>query len=196
MVTIEEFQEKVDNTKTDDELLFITRKYIFHGIPFVFQDREDDYYDFRNEIANNFKIDYRDVIIVGSAKLGYSWFKRTPFSHESDIDVALINTQLFDKFHRSICDFQYKIRHGQIRLTSDEQAEYNKLLRYMAIGWLRPDKIPYQLEYIGRKSWFDFFNSISYGKRPVGDYKVNAGLFKNNFFFEKYYVNALKSIKN
>ena len=84
----------VSATQNYDECLKIVRKYIIHGTPFVFKDRENDYYEFRDTIAKQFKIGFHEVLILGSAKLGYSYHKDSVFSPESDIDVAEITVML------------------------------------------------------------------------------------------------------
>ena len=192
----EEFYDLINTAITEDDFLAITRKYIFHGIPYVFKENQDAYYEFRNRIAKHFNIRFQDVFIVGSAKLGYSYYKGTDFSIESDIDVVLVNTGLFTEFHKQICDYQYQLDKGRRRITMEEQEQYHSFLEYMAKGWMRPDKLPtkFQLEAI-KKDWFDFFHDLSYGKSEVGDYKVAGGLYKSHYFLEKYYVNSLKSIK-
>lgn len=49
--------------------------------------------------------------------------------------------------------------------------------------------------HVFKKDWFQFFNSISYGKSEVGNYKVNAGVFKSYEHLEDYIVSGLSSIK-
>lgn len=196
IINKEEFYGLINGAKTEEDFLAITRKYILHGIPHVFGENQDAYYEFRNRIAKHFDIRFQDVLIVGSAKLGYSYYKGTDFNIESDIDVVLVNTELFTEFHKQICDFQYKLDKGRRRITREDRERYHSFLEYMAKGWMRPDKLPtrFQLEII-RKEWFDFFSSLSYGKSEVGDFKVAGGLYKSHYFLEKYYVNSLKSIK-
>ena len=91
MISKKDLLQIVSESNNYDERLKIVRKYIIHGIPYVFQDRENDYYEFRDCIAKNFQINFHEVLILGSAKLGYSYYKDTVFSAESDIDVALVN---------------------------------------------------------------------------------------------------------
>jgi hypothetical protein len=193
----EELSGLIDIAKGDDDLLAIVRKYIFHGIPYIFNDNQDAYYEFRNRIAKQFNINFGDVFVVGSAKLGYSYHKGTDFTLDSDIDVVIVNTDLFTEFHKTICEYQYKLDKGYRTITKENIERYHKFLEYMAKGWMRPDKLPaqFQLEVI-KNEWFDFFKSISYGKSEVGNYKVAGGLYKSYHFLEKYYIESLKSIKN
>lgn len=163
-------------------------KYLFDGIPICFNN-EHFYFDFRKKIADHFDISHRDIFIVGSAKMGFSYYKETLFSYESDVDVAIINEELFNKYLRYIIDFQYNVETQKIILDQTEEKKYNKFKNYLIKGWLRPDLIPIKGEILNKlkEEWFDFFKSISYGKSEVGDYKVAAGLFKDDFCAEKYY---------
>lgn len=197
MITKKDLLQIVSESNNYDERLKIVRKFIIHGIPYVFQDRENDYYEFRDCIAKNFQINFHEVLILGSAKLGYSYYKDTVFSAESDIDVALVNERLFEWYYNNICNYQYEIDKGNITMTQKEKNQYNIFLQYLIKGWMRPDMLPPKLQILSMKQdWFDFFKSISYNKSPVGNYKVAGGLFKNYHYMEKYYAESLLRIKS
>lgn len=197
MITKEELLQHVSASNNYEDCLRIVRKHIIHGTPFVFLDREEDFYEFRDCIAKYFKINFHEVFILGSAKLGYSYHKDSVFSPESDIDVALINEKLFEWYYINICDYQYEIDKGMITMTEIEKQRYNEFLQYLIKGWMRPDKLPAKLQILSMKQdWFDFFRSISYGKSSVGNYKVAGGLFKNYHYLEKYYTESLLKFKN
>ena len=182
--------------ETDSDIERIVRKHIFHGTPVVFNSREDDYFDFRNQIASHFGVSFHEVFIVGSAKLGFSCHKDSEFSLESDIDVVIVNEKLFEEFYLTICKYQYELDNSLITITLDESKEYNRFLRYLIKGWMRPDKLPAKIQaYINKGEWFNFFTSISYNKSCVGNYKVAAGLYKNYMYLEKYHINSLNKIK-
>ncbi|WP_245176449.1 hypothetical protein [Gallibacterium genomosp. 2] len=92
--------------------------------------------------------------------------------------------------------FQWKIRNRQITLHEEALDKYHSFLKYLAIGWIRPDLLPIQLQLLGdnplRREWFDFFQSISYGKSEIGNYKVSAGVYKSYPHFEKYIYNGIQ----
>ena len=100
------FIEIAKSANTEFDYLQIVRKYILHGIPSVFDGRENDYFDFRANIAQNFNIGFHEVFIVGSAKLGFSYHKDSLFSLNSDIDVVLVNEHLFEHFYSKIFNYQ------------------------------------------------------------------------------------------
>lgn len=196
MITKEELLQQVSNSNSYDDYLKIVRKHIIHGTPFVFNNREEDYYEFRDHIAKKFNINFHEVLILGSAKLGYSYHKDSNFSLESDIDVALVNEELFEWYYRNICDYQYDIEKGVITIRESDTVMHKEFMKYLIKGWMRPDKLPTLLQVKSMKDdWFNFFRSISYENCPVGDYKVSGGLFKSYHYMEKYYVESLLKIR-
>lgn len=170
---------------------------MFHGLPAVFDNRESDYFDFRQIIGEKFGIGFQEVFIVGSGKLGFSYIKGTQFSYESDIDVVVVNDQLFEKYYLNICDYQYQLDRFKKIPTEKELNMYNRFLQYLVKGWMRPDLLPYSFQADAIKSdWFDFFKSISYGQSSIGNYKVNGGLFKNYQYLEKYHLSGIEQTYN
>lgn len=181
---------------TDESLLDFCRLRSLHGTPFVFNGNEDAYYSFRKKIADKFDINFHEIFITGSGKLGFSPRKGKLFDYDSDIDVAIISSELYDKIMSYIHEYQMNLRENRVAVSSKELDSYHKFLEYGAIGWMRPDKLPssFRIKEI-RKDWFDFFDSISYGKSEVGNYKVTAGAFKSYAHLEKYILSDLRSIR-
>lgn len=191
-----EFLSIVKQAQTTDDYLRIVRKHLIHGIPFVLHGNENLYYDFREKIAKRWNVGFNEVLILGSGKLGFSYHKDSVFSQESDIDVAIVNAELFESFYLRIRNFQYDRERGIEVLTAEEEKAYNRFLEYMIKGWMRPDLLPMKITgRLSKQEWFDFFKSISYRNNSLGNYKVAAGLFKNFNYMEWYYVNSLMTVK-
>ena len=169
---------------------------MLHGTPYVFFDREDDYYEFRKRIAEHFGIAFHEIFITGSAKLGFSAHKFKDFDYESDVDVAIVSPKLFDQFLDWTQNYQMNLREARNAVTAKEIQMYHEFLEYVAIGWIRPDKLPYSFR-IGsiKESWFNFFQSISYSNSEIGNYKVSGGVFKSYAHLEKYTLSGLMKIK-
>ena len=197
MANLSSFLDELSSASTEDDLLDFCRRRVLHGTPFVFREREDAYYDFRKRIASHFEITYRDIFITGSAKLGFSPFKRRSFDYDSDIDVAIVSSVLFDYIMRSVRHYQMRLRESRSTVHRQELTTYHRFLEYTAIGWIRPDLLPPSFTLGGLKSeWFDFFQSISYGNSEVGNYKVAAGAFQNYSRLEEYTKSGLSSLRN
>lgn len=194
---MQEFLKKLALADTDEGLLDFCRRTSLHGTPFVFSGREDDYYNFRKRIAKKFDISFHEIFITGPGKLGFSPRKNKNFDYESDIDVALISTELYDKIMSYIHSYQMELRENRKAVSVWEIDKYHKFLEYGAIGWMRPDLLPtsFRIKEI-KEDWFDFFDSISYGKSEVGNYKVTAGAFKTYAHLEKYTLSGLRSIRS
>lgn len=73
--------------------------YIFEPIPFAFQNDLVSWIDWKTKLANLLEVDPYDVVLTGSAALGYSLnpeknYKR--FDHTSDIDCGVIAPHHFE----------------------------------------------------------------------------------------------------
>lgn len=194
---MEEFFNALIEQTSDEKLLDFCRRRVIHGTPYVFHGRENEYYSFRKSIADHFKVHFHEIYIVGSAKLGFSPRKESEFDYDSDIDVAIISRRLFDDIMESIRSYQMELRNSRRAVTEKELGIYHEFLEYVAMGWIRPDKLPHSFHIKDLKNnWFDFFNSISNGKSEVGNYKVAAGVFKSYHHLEMYQSSDLKVILN
>ncbi len=185
MEDLDTFFDSVRRLENKEEIIDFCRKYLIHGIPYIFTENQDDYYEFRKRIANQFDVNFYEIYITGSAKLGFSPLKQKKFDYDSDIDVAIVSPQLYEQMLELIYEYQMKLRQPRRSIGEEELKEYHSFLEYTAIGWIRPDKLPLSFGVrILKKSWFDFFQSISYDRSEVGNYKVAAGVFKNYSYFE------------
>jgi len=193
---MEKFLEKLTLIE-DTEVLDFCRRTVLHGTPWIFKDSEDNFYEFRKKISEHFGISFHEVYITGSAKLGFSPYKRTVFSLESDIDVAIVSELLFSEIMEHIRKYQMNLRESRLAVSEREIKKYHKFLEYSAIGWMRPDLLPISFTIKDLKNdWFDFFSSLSFGKSEVGNYKVNAGVFKTYKHLEQYTLSGLVTLKN
>ena len=185
---LEEFNRLILETNSENDRLNFIKKYFFHGTPYVFHNDESEYFEFRNRIANNFGIGFHEIFIVGSAKFGFSYLKETDFDYNSDIDVVIVNEKLFEEYFSKICDYQYQFDRQYKSIHLSEMNKYSTFLKYLVKGWMRPDKLPNSFKVdLLRNEWFDFFESISYNKSEVGNYKVAGALYKSYTYLEKYY---------
>ena len=149
-MTKEKFDLLLSTCNGYSDILDFARKYIIHGTPYVFNEREDEYYDFRDRISKKFNIEYYQVYIVGSGKLGFSYLKGTNFGYDSDIDVAIVSEELYNVYLKHVRNFQYALERSKERLVEEEYKNYIKFLKYMAKGWMRPDLLPAKMEEVDK----------------------------------------------
>jgi hypothetical protein len=196
IVNLEKFMLELEKQDTAEKHYDFCRKYVLHGTPFVFEGRDNDFYEFRKKIANEFSIPFHEIYITGSGKLGFSPFKLTEFDYDSDIDVAIISPTLFEEIMRGISKYQMSFRKARSVVQVSELEMYHEFLEYVALGWIRPDKLPISFQMITIKDgWFKFFQKMSYGKSEVGNYKVNAGVFQSYEHLEDYIVSGLVDVR-
>lgn len=130
----------------------------------------------RAAIAARFKLHVNKIIIVGSAKLGYSVSPEKslrPFNDQSDVDVAIVSPVLFEK---------YWLEMYQAQKSMLEWPDLNSARKYLFRGWIRPDKLPLLAI---RNEWFDFFGSLQ-STEGCSPYPVRGGLYFNDEFLEYY----------
>lgn len=185
---ISEFKKDLAQDTLSD--VDIVHKHISFGMPYVFSEKDSLYIDLKLACSKNFKINPNEVMMVGSAKLGFSISPEKlwkPCGDDSDIDVVLISETLFEEYWRDLLGFKIDLA---VR-TDSEDGRYRDFLEYLFKGWLRPDLFAFSFH--KRKEWFDFFESLSYGRYTQR--KISAALFKNYYFFEKYHALNIKNIR-
>jgi hypothetical protein len=188
MITVDGFKSKLRDVAISD--LDIVQECITYGGAFVFADDDAKYFELKRTIAQKFESNPQDVIMIGSAKLGFSisplklW---KPFSDESDIDMVIISSTIFDKIWKELHNLNINLMNREEK----EDEKYRKFLDYFFKGWLRPDLFPFSYE--GKKECLYFFKSISYGE--FGDHKISGAVFRDLDFYESYHTKNIRTIR-
>lgn len=182
------FKEELNNELISD--IAIIRKNLLHGNPVVYHDNEDTYFFLKQKIANYFNVSTSKIVMVGSAKLGFSIAPKklwNNFNEESDIDIVVISEEVFDEYWKELLDFNINTK----ARTLEEDQRFREFLEYFLKGWIRPDLFPFN--YSKKNKWFEFFNSISYGK--FGNFKIAGAIFRNEYFFEHYHTRNINKLR-
>lgn len=188
MISKDDFITKLKNQSINNQE--IVQRYITHGASFVFDEDEDKHFRLKKLISDNFNLSPENVIMVGSAKLGFSiapsklW---KSFDEESDIDMVIVSDVIFDDFWVDLYDFNLELTSR----TEAEQNRFNRFLNYFFKGWIRPDLFPFS--YNKKDEWFEFFRTISYGE--FGARKITGAIFRNSYFYENYHIRNVKNIR-
>ena len=162
----------------------LVQRYITTGPSFLLDD--DRYYLLRARVAAEFALHPNEVLMVGSAKLGFSIVQNQryqPFGEESDIDVAVVSSQLFDIFAQATFDY---------RQHSPYWPKYETFVKYMFRGWIRPDLLPPGL--VQRMRWWEFFRALTTEGR-FGTYQIRAGLYKSWHYLDSYHSICIADCK-
>lgn len=187
MHNIEHFRGMLQNHSTP--IKDIVRSELIYGLPHVYDGFSEIYYNLKERVSEFFQVHPHNVIIVGSAKLGFSVAPKKlwkPFDAESDIDVVIVSEKAFTEYWGKLFLFN-----SNISRTADEDDQYMKFKDYFFRGWIRPDLFGFQ--YQGKAAWFDFFNEMSrlYGNGR----KISGALYYNFDFFEQYHISNLSNIR-
>lgn len=132
-----------------------------------------------------------DVIVVGSAKLGFSIVEKggkygfrpryRSFSKESDIDLAVVSKSLYSRFWHDLSSYS----HAQSPFPWS-----GDLAKYMLIGWARPDKFPSISPPYRCLQWWELFNDLSRESR-FGRRRIRGALYCLREFLVQYQVRAI-----
>jgi hypothetical protein len=130
------FKTELNNDLISDTV--IIRKNLLHGNPIIYLDDEDKYFFLKQKVANFFKVSTKKVVMVGSAKLGFSIAPKkiwNDFNEESDIDIVVISETIFDEYWQELLNFNINVK----ARSEQEDKNYREFLEYFLKGWIRPD---------------------------------------------------------
>ncbi len=96
-----------------EPLELLVKHYVFEGIPYVFRRSPDRKEKLAQHLSDQLQTKPENVRIVGSAKIGFSLspdsFSRE-FSERSDIDVLIVDADLFDCIWHVVLKWHYPRR--------------------------------------------------------------------------------------
>lgn len=197
--TVREFKDVLVSEPVEE----IVNRYVFSEHPFVFKENPDLMQLMRKHLCDQLGFREDKIVIVGSAKIGFSLnphsFARE-FSPESDIDVLVVDTELFDRIWMSLLNWWYPRRTLKLGGIENEWASARR--KEVFWGWLVPNEIRYEgisypevLKPIRdiSTSWFNAFKSLSLSP-GFADRSVNGRLYRTWEHAMKYHADGLRQI--
>lgn len=193
---LEDFKRHCINSKPD----VVVQKFLIEEPAFFFNHvKKGEEYDFKKEIAQILGVHFRDIIIVGSGKLGFSikpdletsLYRFKTFDHDvetgisevkSDLDVAIVSSNLFDKEIENLYNHMgfYK---------STPWKERNSFGKYMLMGRLAIRFLPPSFPLTKGVEKVQEKYKMHYGR------VVNIEIYKSWHYFETYHRENIKSIQ-
>ena len=181
--------QRIKNFREDlplRDVSYLVQRYITHGDCFMLS--EASYIELKTRVATKFGINASEVVVVGSAKLGFSIVpdkRYRIFGEASDIDVALCSSDLFDTIWKDVFDYWSR---PEFWLGLDD------FRKYLFRGWMRPDKLPPERSFVRSQEWWEFFRKLT-SEGSFGPYKIRGALYKSWHFLEKYQQRCVRDCK-
>jgi predicted nucleotidyltransferase len=161
----------------------VVNEHVLHGVCRAIDD--GSHYQLKHEIAETFGLQvHSDLYVVGSAKLGFSINPRQifkPFDDASDIDVAIVSHDLFERVWHEAHDYKE---------SGADWPDRPKFEQYLAWGWIRPDKFPRTATFRFSNRWWDFLQDLQ-RRRVTGAYKVRAAIYHDMEFLVQYQMRGV-----
>lgn len=170
--------------------------------PYVFQANAAAWESFRDELATLLGVGRSDVRIVGSGRFGFSlkpWNNFKGFGDKSDIDVVIVNANLFDELWVALLDAAYPRSPILEKLGGWLQKRRNELYT----GWLTPLKIHLDYSIVGSKArpvldfrtrWFNALKQAS--RHPTRRHEdITGRLYRTWRHAELYHLNSLSELR-
>jgi hypothetical protein len=197
--TIGEFKSALLNRPINDVL----QDYVLSGEPYAFREQPQALSSLRGHISRALKVDERNIVIVGSAQVGFSLspdnFPRQ-FTDGSDIDVVVVHEGLFNAVWHTLLQWHYPRRHNLPNADWSWSSARRKELYW---GWFVPDAIrfnglsfPAALKPMRDCStlWFNTFQSLAkypeFSKRDV-----HGRLYRTWEHVRLYHAEGLRQIR-
>ena len=171
-------------------------------VPFVFDPQPESWLRFREQVAADLGINERELVVVGSGRLGYSLKPGNnlkAFTDRSDIDVVVVNARLFDELWMAFLSAVYP-RHPATRhlggWISDRRSE-------IYTGYISPRDIQIDSRIYGirakpvnqfRLHWFTTLKKASQHP-PRRHSDVKARLYRTWRHAELYHSHSLTQLR-
>lgn len=170
--------------------------------PYVFEPNPPMWNTFREEIVSQLGVLQADIRIVGSGRLGFSMKpgnNLARFTDTSDIDVVIVNSDIFDELWISLLNAAYprppmiQVLGGWLKDRRDE----------VYTGWITPLKIHLDIRILGNKARpvIDFktrwFNALKLASRhsPRRHEDITGRLYRSWQHAELYHLNSLAGLR-
>lgn len=174
---------KENNTKEISTKLYLIRPSFI----LLEENLDNVLYDIYKEISEKFNIPMSNIRITGSAHLGFSLKDDHDFTTESDLDIAIIDCYLFNKFLSNILNETKNYARNDSFFKNDKYDNLSSYKKNICMGKIHPLYFP-----TGeiKREWNSFFDSIT---RKHNEYfsKITACIFLSEECFRLSQENSL-----
>jgi hypothetical protein len=170
--------------------------------PYVFEPQPASWSTFRDELASELNAAPQDIRVVGSGRFGFSMkpgHNLRSFRDTSDIDVVVVNEELFDRLWLALLDAAYPRGAINTKFGGWLNTRRNELYT----GWLTPLEIRLDLKIFGSKAkpvldfnvrWFNALKKAS--RHPVRRHEdITGRLYRTWRYAELYHLDSLATLR-
>lgn len=152
-------------------LRHILRVWVMQGIPYAFAPSPMLYEALREWLAPRLGVAPLDIALIGSARTGYSWAPEPQFSKafsgRSDLDLAVISSDLFGRVRSAFLQWQDDCDLGKVLPDNRyQEASLTGLPKNLARGFIDPNKVPIRYQEIRKVQEAMFFLTRKLGSTP------------------------------
>lgn len=198
-MTADEFRELLQH-QTDLELLGPCLRD--ETVPFAFDLNPVTWDDFRHDLVSQLGVTQDQIRVVGSGRFGFSMkpgYKLKTFSDRSDIDVVIVNAELFDRLWLDLLAAAYPRPPFVQKLGTWLEIRRNELYT----GWITPVEIRLNFKIFGTraKPVLDFktkwFNALKQASRhpPRRHEDITGRLYRTWNHAELYHLQSLAALR-
>lgn len=166
-------------------------EWLFSSDPYAYRQSKGGFSAFRTELATLLDIHAAEMIMVGSAQLGFSLNPKKllrSFIDESDLDVVVVSSELFDAAWKDLLERSAGIQ----QLEAEDRRRFKKTQENFFRGYLRPDLLPTGCGLV--KDWFPRLAGPF--RCPVAArHPVKAWLFKSWWHAEHFYRDGITKVQ-
>lgn len=209
---LKKFKEEIKLGRLNEEQIF--QKYLVDSNSYFFnvllKDNHQEYF-LKTIISKYLGIHINEIVIVGSAKLGFSLSPKNLFNkfdykfeqtkqrkYRSDIDIAIISPSLFERINKEVFEYtnsfkekwSYNEYYNGAKLEEFKVPVCYKCFEYLSKGWFRPDFKPAGFDFCTNGSLVEL-NAELYS---ITKRKTSIGIYKDWYFFKDYHINNVKSL--
>ncbi len=129
----------------------LSRLWLSEGIPFAFKTKPGIYEALRIWLARRINVQAKQITVVGSGRQGYSLSPDAsvgrPFGPQSDLDMTVISSSLFQRLKEAFLRWEQDYTHGFVHPRHErEKALWDENRRFcppgLDRGFIDPHKIP------------------------------------------------------
>ncbi len=123
----ERLQDILSHISRREREVFV-RLWLTEGIPYAFRECPAIYEDVRGWLGNRLELHPKQITLLGSARIGFSMARPPQFGREfnrkSDLDFAIISTDLFVEFEEMFNKFKQVFFNSEISPRNETEREY------------------------------------------------------------------------